>query len=88
METFAEALNKNINMHPALTLEEIQSKLDNLNRLFSVFEGPEYRELIRFAVEWEKLGRELKALKFTINEHLVKKEINPINEFLKKLKKN
>ena len=80
METFAEVFNKNLNNRPAPTLEEIQSNLEKLNRLFSVFETPEYRELIRFAVEWEKLGRELRALKLAVNERLVqKKHANPID---------
>jgi hypothetical protein len=85
METFAKVLNKNLNKHPAPTLEEIQSKLNNLNRLFAVFEGPEYLEYIRFAVEWEKLGLELKAHQSVIHERFSAKPVNKVNELLKKL---
>lgn len=87
METIDRALNNTINMHAGPTEEKIKSTLASLNRLFSELERPEYREFIRFAVQWEKLGRELKALQATIHERLAQRPVNPIDEFLKKLQK-
>ena len=87
MGNVAKVLIKHLNQRPAPTLEEIQSKLENLNRVFSVFETPEYREYIAFAIAWQNLERELAALRATVRECLTERPINRVNEFLQKLKR-
>jgi hypothetical protein len=85
METIDKALNNVIDTHGGPTKEEIMSKLARLERLFSELERPEYREFIRFAVEWQKLDRELSALQCKINELLIEKPSNAVDRFLKQL---
>ncbi len=91
MEKIMEALNKNVDMHAEDILAEfraqIQSNLDNLQRLVSELERPEYREFIRFAVAWQKLDHELSALRCKIRERLAEKPISPVDEFLKRLRR-
>ena len=86
METFAKVLNRTLNMRRAPTLDEIQSKLENLNRVFSVFEAPEYREYIAFAIAWQDLEREIATLRVAVRECLAEKPTNKVNEFLQKLR--
>jgi hypothetical protein len=92
METFAKVLNKNLNVQKDPNQDElrahIQSNMDKLERAFAQLERPEFAEYIKFAVLWERVGHELSALRSTLRERIAQKQVNPINEFLKKLKKN
>ena len=91
MEKITEVLNRNFSLHAGATQEElrahIQSQLDNLNRLFSELEKPEFAEFIKFAIEWQKLECELRALQCKIRERKAEKPINKVSELLKKLVK-
>jgi hypothetical protein len=58
METFAEVLNKNLNMHPDPTKEQFELTLDGLHQLLTELERPQNHELMRFVVGWQKLEKE------------------------------
>ena len=91
MQKISEVLNKHLNLRAGATEEELdallKSKVDNLKRLFSKLEQPEFAEYIKFAIEWQKLEYELRALQCKLHERLAKKPINPIDEFLNKLRR-
>jgi hypothetical protein len=86
MGAINEVLNKHVNIRKGLAEEDLLSKLARLERAFSELERPEYREFIRFAVQWEELGRELRELQRKLHERMAEKP-NPVNELLKKLVK-
>ena len=87
METFSEVLNKNLNLHPDPTKEQIESTLNGLNRLIDELARPENRELMRFVFSWQKLEQELDKLQRKIEERMVETPVNKLNQFLQQLKR-
>jgi hypothetical protein len=90
MTKIAEVLDRNFGLHAGVTQmglsEQLQSKLDDLTRLFSELEKqPEFREYVKFAVEWQKLEYELRALQCKIRERVAAEPVNKANELLRKL---
>ena len=85
METFTDVLNKNLNVHSGPTKEQIQSAVDSLDRLISELDRPQNRELIRFAIAWQQMEKELTILEAKIKERIAQKAANPMDEFLKQL---
>jgi hypothetical protein len=65
---------------------QIASDLDCLKQLLAELEHPQYRELIKFAVLWQRFDQKLAALERSIQKYSAGKPTSPVDQFLKKLR--
>jgi hypothetical protein len=91
METIAQVLNKNFDLHKDPIREEVSerilSEINCLKQKIVKLDCPQFYELIGLALAWQSLDRELRALEDTIQKYSAKKPINPVDDLLKKLRK-
>jgi hypothetical protein len=63
----------------------VLSALERCNELVSELERPRYRELVRFAVSWGELNRQLRELEQAIRERSTEKSVHPFDELFEQL---